>query len=75
MSDFAVYQCSVFLLTLELCDDVKWGDFQNGFTSLADMKQLWKDRKFSYIYEASPTTHVGLFMQSLYGHTLGKINI
>lgn len=53
---------------------MKLGDLQNGFTSLADMKRVWKDRKFSYVYEASPTTHVGLFMQSLYGYTLGKIS-
>uniref|UniRef100_A0A7N0TZH8 Uncharacterized protein n=1 Tax=Kalanchoe fedtschenkoi TaxID=63787 RepID=A0A7N0TZH8_KALFE len=46
---------------------------QNGFTTLADMKQVWLSRKFSYIYEASPTTHMGLFMQSLYSHTLGRM--
>ncbi|CAM8928344.1 unnamed protein product [Rhodiola kirilowii] len=46
---------------------------QNEFISFADMKRLWLSKKMSYIYEATPTTHVGLFMQSLYSHTLGRM--
>ncbi|KAF3449696.1 hypothetical protein FNV43_RR10427 [Rhamnella rubrinervis] len=40
-------------------------------TTLADMKRVWLSRKMSYIYEVSPSSNLGLFMQSLYGHSIG----
>ncbi|CAI0414640.1 unnamed protein product [Linum tenue] len=43
-------------------------------TSFPDWKKIWGLRKFSYIYEAAPTTHLGFFMQSLYAHTIGHMN-
>ncbi|KAJ4721099.1 putative Small nuclear RNA activating complex (SNAPc), subunit SNAP43 protein [Melia azedarach] len=39
-------------------------------TTLTDMKRVWLSRKFSYIYEASPSTNLSFFMQSLYAHTI-----
>ncbi|GAV57934.1 SNAPc_SNAP43 domain-containing protein, partial [Cephalotus follicularis] len=42
-------------------------------TTLADMKRVWLSRKFSYIYEASPSTNLAFFMQSLYAHTIGHM--
>ncbi|KAG6712702.1 hypothetical protein I3842_05G115500 [Carya illinoinensis] len=35
------------------------------------MKRVWISRKFSYIYEASPSTNLAFFMQSLYAHSIG----
>ncbi|KAK1353778.1 Small nuclear RNA activating complex (SNAPc), subunit SNAP43 [Heracleum sosnowskyi] len=37
------------------------------------MKKVWTCRKFSFIYEARPTTNVGCFMQSLYSHCIGYV--
>ncbi|OUZ99853.1 Small nuclear RNA activating complex (SNAPc) [Macleaya cordata] len=42
-------------------------------TTLADMKRIWLSRKFSFIYEARPTTNVTFFMQSLYAHSIGHM--
>ncbi|BFG19047.1 hypothetical protein CerSpe_053210 [Prunus speciosa] len=42
-------------------------------TSLADMKRIWLSKKFSYIYEARPSTNLAFFMQSLYAHSIGYI--
>ncbi|KAM1030120.1 hypothetical protein FF1_034004 [Malus domestica] len=42
-------------------------------TSLADMKRIWLSKKFSYIYEARPSTNLAFFMQSLYAHLIGYI--
>ncbi|XP_010431152.1 PREDICTED: uncharacterized protein LOC104715442 [Camelina sativa] len=42
-------------------------------TTFADMKSVWLSRKFSYIYEASPTSNLAFFMQSLYAHTIGHM--
>ncbi|KAF6151161.1 hypothetical protein GIB67_037369 [Kingdonia uniflora] len=42
-------------------------------TTLADMKRVWLARKFSFIYEAKPTTNLGFFMQSLYAHSIGHM--
>ncbi|XP_065624001.1 uncharacterized protein LOC136065156 [Quercus suber] len=42
-------------------------------TALADMKRVWLSRKFSYIYEASPSSNLAFFMQSLYAHSIGYI--
>ncbi|XP_015894176.1 uncharacterized protein LOC107428195 [Ziziphus jujuba] len=40
-------------------------------TTLADMKRVWLSRKMSYIYEASPSSNLAFFMQSLYAHSIG----
>ncbi|KAK1353745.1 Small nuclear RNA activating complex (SNAPc), subunit SNAP43 [Heracleum sosnowskyi] len=37
------------------------------------MKKVWTCRKFSFIYEARPTTNIGCFMQSLYSHCIGYV--
>ncbi|KDO68899.1 hypothetical protein CISIN_1g036901mg [Citrus sinensis] len=42
---------------------------QDELRTLADMKRVWLSRKFTYIYEASPSTNLSFFMQSLYAHT------
>ncbi|KAF3333858.1 Small nuclear RNA activating complex (SNAPc), subunit SNAP43 [Carex littledalei] len=34
------------------------------------MKRIWKERKFSYIFEAKPTRNSAFFMQSLYTHCI-----
>ncbi|KAL4654153.1 hypothetical protein ACB092_01G357600 [Castanea dentata] len=50
------------------------GEFAEGeSTALADMKRVWLSRKFSYIYEASPSSNLAFFMQSLYAHSIGYI--
>ncbi|XVF48048.1 hypothetical protein PTKIN_Ptkin03bG0159100 [Pterospermum kingtungense] len=54
-------------------DDLIHEFVQNEFTTLNDMKRVWLSRKFSYIYEASPSTNLAFFMQSLYAHTIGHI--
>ncbi|XVE98375.1 hypothetical protein REPUB_Repub03eG0101400 [Reevesia pubescens] len=46
---------------------------QNESTTLNDMKRVWLLRKFSYIYEASPSTNLAFFMQSLFAHTIGHM--
>ncbi|CAL0307174.1 unnamed protein product [Lupinus luteus] len=47
------------------------GEFaKNELTTLADMKRVWLDRKFSYIYQASPSTKLAFFMQSLFSHSI-----
>ncbi|KAH9767203.1 Small nuclear RNA activating complex (SNAPc) subunit SNAP43 protein [Citrus sinensis] len=38
---------------------------QDELRTLADMKRVWLSRKFTYIYEASPSTNLSFFMQSL----------
>lgn len=43
---------------------------QDELTTLADMKRVWLSRKFTYIYEACPSTNLSFFMQSLYAHTI-----
>ncbi|XP_027330443.1 uncharacterized protein LOC113846409 isoform X1 [Abrus precatorius] len=48
------------------------GEFtQDESTTLADMKRVWLSKKFSYIYEAYPSSNLAFFMQSLYGHCIG----
>ncbi|CAL5360827.1 unnamed protein product [Camellia sinensis] len=44
---------------------------ENNLTTLADMKRVWLSRKFSFIFEASPSTNLAIFMQSLYSHSIG----
>ncbi|OIW18529.1 hypothetical protein TanjilG_13281 [Lupinus angustifolius] len=47
------------------------GEFaKNELTTLADMKRVWLDRKFSYIYEATPSTNQAFFMQSLFARSI-----
>ncbi|OIW19543.1 hypothetical protein TanjilG_06998 [Lupinus angustifolius] len=48
------------------------GEFaQEGLTTLADMKRVWLSKKFSYIYQASPSSNLAFFMQSLFAHCIG----
>lgn len=47
------------------------GESQDESTTFADMKRVWLSKKFSYIYEASPSTNLAFFMQSLYAHCIG----
>ncbi|KAK1293609.1 hypothetical protein QJS10_CPB17g02576 [Acorus calamus] len=35
------------------------------------MKSIWRSRKFSFIYEAKPSSNLALFMQSLFAHSIG----
>ncbi|KAK1269878.1 hypothetical protein QJS04_geneDACA006588 [Acorus gramineus] len=44
---------------------------RHGWTSLSHMKSLWRSRKFSFIYEAKPSSNLALFMQSLFAHSIG----
>lgn len=37
------------------------------------MKKVWRSKKFSFIFEASPTTNLACFMQSLYAHSVGMV--
>ncbi|XP_057768024.1 uncharacterized protein LOC130988247 isoform X2 [Salvia miltiorrhiza] len=39
-------------------------------SAFAEFKRVWLSRKFSYIFEASPSTNQGFFMQSLYAHSI-----
>lgn len=50
-----------------------FGEWQDESTTLADMKRVWSSRKFSYIYEACPSTNQAFFMQSLYAHCIGNV--
>ncbi|CAA0809909.1 Small nuclear RNA activating complex (SNAPc)-subunit SNAP43 protein [Striga hermonthica] len=42
-------------------------------TTLSDFKKIWLSRKFSFIFEARPSTNQGFFMQSLYAHSIGHM--
>ncbi|XP_010935449.1 uncharacterized protein [Elaeis guineensis] len=62
------------LSPLKLDIDELLDEFTKGnFTTLADMKKVWMAKKFSYIYEAKPTTNSALFMQSLYAHCIREL--
>lgn len=50
-------------------------DVQAESTTLADMRRVWLSRKMSYIFEASPSSSLGFFMQSLYAHSIGWFNL
>ncbi|XVE71496.1 hypothetical protein DITRI_Ditri10aG0155500 [Diplodiscus trichospermus] len=52
-------------------DDLIQEFVQNESTTLNDMKRVWLSRNFSYIYEASPSTNLAFFMQSLNAHSIG----
>lgn len=45
---------------------------QGESTALADMKRVWLSRKFSYIYEARPSSNLTFFMQTLYSQSIGE---
>ena len=62
-----VYVCVIVLIFGSFCDS------QDELTTLADMKRVWLSRKFTYIYEACPSTNLSFFMQSLYAHTIRKL--
>ncbi|KAI4335680.1 hypothetical protein L6164_014306 [Bauhinia variegata] len=60
------------LLSFKLDIDELINEFSaNGSTTLADMKRVWLSKRFSYIYEAGPSTNLAFFMQSLYAHCIG----
>ncbi|KAL0427122.1 UNVERIFIED_CONTAM: hypothetical protein Slati_2887000 [Sesamum latifolium] len=40
-------------------------------STFAEFKRVWLSRKFSFIFEASPSTNRSFFMQSLYAHSIG----
>ncbi|WRX33830.1 snRNA-activating protein complex subunit 1 - like 1 [Theobroma cacao] len=44
-------------------DELIYEFVQSESTTLNDMKRVWLSRKFSYIYEASPSTNLAFFMQ------------
>ncbi|CAK9159999.1 unnamed protein product [Ilex paraguariensis] len=44
---------------------------QGESTTLAELKSVWLSKKFSFIFEASPSTNQACFMQSLYAHCIG----
>lgn len=54
-------------------DDLIYEFAKGESTALADMKRVWLSRKFSYIYEASPSSNLAFFMQSLYSHSIGYL--
>ncbi|KAL1557464.1 hypothetical protein AAHA92_08038 [Salvia divinorum] len=39
-------------------------------SGFAEFKRVWLSRRFSYIFKAAPSTNQGLFMQSLYAHSI-----
>lgn len=45
---------------------------QEELTTLTDMKRVWAAKKFSYIYEARPSSNSACFMQSLFAHAIGS---
>ncbi|GMP60185.1 hypothetical protein CsSME_00023164 [Camellia sinensis var. sinensis] len=47
---------------------------ENKLTTLVDMKGVWLSRKFSFIFEASPTK-LAVFMQALYAHSIKELRI
>lgn len=53
----------------ELLDEYTQGQL----TTLADMKRVWMDKKFTYIYEARPRTKSAFFMQSLFAHCISHM--
>ncbi|KAL7093469.1 hypothetical protein ACP275_11G042500 [Erythranthe tilingii] len=48
---------------------IQFAEFDS--TAFGEFKRVWLSRKFSYIFEASPSTNQGFFMQSLYAHSIG----
>ncbi|KAG6533788.1 uncharacterized protein LOC121981524 [Zingiber officinale] len=59
------------LASFKLDVDELLDKFTDGnYTTLADMKRLWMSKRFSYIFEAKPSSKEGLFMQSLYSYSI-----
>ncbi|TYH15088.1 hypothetical protein ES288_A05G016100v1 [Gossypium darwinii] len=54
-------------------DDLIHEFVESESSTLNDMKRIWLSMKFSYIYEASPSTNLAFFMQSLYAHTISHM--
>ncbi|XP_011620706.1 uncharacterized protein LOC18427084 isoform X2 [Amborella trichopoda] len=53
-------------------DDLLGEFIEIGAVTLAEMKKVWVSRKFTYIYEAMPSSHnLAFFMQALYAHAIG----
>ncbi|CAN6904162.1 unnamed protein product, partial [Brassica oleracea] len=51
------------------------GEFVEGdLTSFADMKRVWLSRKFSYVYEALPSSNLVFFIESLLAHAIVEAN-
>nr|GLL16827.1 uncharacterized protein LOC109184283 [Ipomoea trifida] len=46
---------------------------EGGSTTLAEMKKVWLSKKFSFIFEASPSTNQACFMQSLFAYSVGEL--
>ncbi|XP_038890127.1 uncharacterized protein LOC120079795 isoform X3 [Benincasa hispida] len=46
---------------------------ESGFTSFVDMKKVWVGRKFTYIFEAAPSTNLAFFMQSIYAQSISHM--
>ncbi|KAL0552733.1 hypothetical protein IC582_011858 [Cucumis melo] len=44
-----------------------------GFTSFGDMKKVWIGRKFTYIFEAAPSTNLAFFMQSIFAQSISHM--
>ncbi|XP_019183868.1 PREDICTED: uncharacterized protein LOC109178768 [Ipomoea nil] len=44
---------------------------EGGSTTLVEMKRVWLSKKFSFIFEASPSTNQACFMQSLFAYSVG----
>lgn len=57
---------------LDIDDLIK--EFSKGeLKTLSDMKKLWLERKFSYIFDARPSTGLTIFMQCFYSHTISHM--
>ncbi|GAA0176546.1 hypothetical protein LIER_29519 [Lithospermum erythrorhizon] len=61
---------SSFMLDI---DDLMKEFVEGTSTTLKEMKNIWRLKKFTYIFEASPSTNQGYFMQSLYAHSIGYL--
>ncbi|CAA3006586.1 Hypothetical predicted protein [Olea europaea subsp. europaea] len=44
---------------------------KGGSTAFTEFKRIWLSRKFSFVFEASPSTNQACFMRSLYAHSIG----
>lgn len=44
---------------------------QGGSTAFTEFKRIWLSKKFSFVFEASPSTNQACFMRSLYAHSIG----
>ncbi|KAJ8444667.1 hypothetical protein Cgig2_023730 [Carnegiea gigantea] len=65
--DFSLFKQDIDQLIQEFAEEK--------LTALSDMKRFWLDRKFSYIFEARPSTNLALFMQALYYHSISYMDI